>query len=280
MIDRPLPTLQDWIDALAEADIPVLPDTVFGIAELQALEEAKGNVDARLVTHDLGHDPLMTLKVLAHVSRYCTRLSIEPPETLTGAILMLGIGPFFEAFSQPVGIDTWLADHPKAVEGLQLVLRRSRRAAHFAYSFALHRQDEDAAVIHEAALLHGFAEMMLWCHAPLLAQEIARRLEADHTLRSADVQKDVLGVEISDLSQGLMRRWQLPDLLIRTMDDRHARHPQVRTVMLAVRIARHTQYGWLEAHAHAALPDDVADLAQLLTLSDEAALRKVQALDD
>lgn len=280
MIDRPLPSLEAWIDALAEVDIPVLPATALRISELHALEEAKGTVDAHLLSQDLGSDPLMTLKVLVHVSRYCTQLSVEPPETFTGAILMQGIGPFFTAFGQTTGVDEWLAGQPEALEGLQQVLRRARRAAHFAYSFALHRQDEDAVIIHEAAMLHGFAEMMLWCHAPVLAQDMSRRLAQDHTLRSADIQREVLGVELADLSQALMRRWQLPDLLVRCTDDRHAHHPQVRTVMLSVRIARHTQYGWLEEHTQAALPDDIAELAQLLTLSNEAALRKIQDLDD
>ncbi|RZL11663.1 MAG: HDOD domain-containing protein [Rubrivivax sp.] len=280
MIDRALPHLQAWTDALAEADIPVLPSTALRIAELQALEEAKGTVDAHLLSQDLGGDPLMTLKVLVHVSRYCTRLSVEPPETLTGAILMQGIGPFFTAFGQPARVDEWLADHPEAMDGLQAVLRRSRRAAHFAYSFALHRQDEDAVIVHGAALLHDFAEMLLWCHAPALAQALSQRLAEDHTLRSADVQRELLGVELGDLAQALMRRWQLPDLLVRCTDDRHAHHPQVRTVMLSVRIARHTQYGWLEEHTQASLPDDVAEVAQLLTLSNDAALRKIQDLDD
>lgn len=280
MIERALPNLQAWIEALAEADIPVLPATTLRMAELHALEEAKGIVDAHMLSQDLNSDPLMTLKVLVHVSKYCTRLSVEPPETLTGAIVMQGIGPFFAAFSQPVSINDWFAGRPQALEGLHMVLRRSRRAAHFAYSFALHRQDEDAVIIHEAAMLHDFAEMLLWCHAPALAQEVAEQLAQDHTRRSADVQRSVLGIELGDLAQALMRRWQLPDLLVRCTDDRHAHHPQVRTVMLSVRIARHTQYGWLETHSQAALPDDVADLAQLLTLSNEAALRKVQDLDD
>ena len=129
-------------------------------------------------------------------------------------------------------------------------------------------------------MLHGFVDMMLWCHAPRLAQTLAERLEQDTSLRSADAQQDVLGVRLIDLAPALMRAWQLPDLLIRCTDDRHANHPQVRTVMLAVRVARHTQYGWDNPHAEAALPDDIADVAELLTLSPEAAYRKIHDLDE
>lgn len=280
MIDRALPDLPAWLHALVDADIPVLPATALELGTLHAQEEAKGNVDAHLLSREISADPLMTLKVLVHVSRYCTRLNIEPPETLTGAILMLGIEPFFKAFATPPTTDTWFAGQPQALEGLNKVVRRARRAAHFAYSFALHRQDEDAVIIHEAAMLHGFVDMMLWCHAPRLAQTLADELEQDTALRSSEAQQAILGVRIADLAPALMRAWQLPDLLIRCTDDRHARHPQVRTVMLAVRVARHTQYGWDNPHAEAALPDDVADVADLLTLSPEAAYRKIHDLDE
>lgn len=280
MIDQALPNLPAWLNALVDADIPVLPATALNIAALHEQEEAKGNVDAHLLSQEINSDPLMTLKVLVHVSRYCTRLNIEPPESLTGALLMLGIGPFFKAFATLPTTEAWFAERPQALDGLNKVLHRARRAAHFAYSFALHRQDEDAVIIHEAAMLHGFVDMMLWCHAPRLAQTLAEQLEQDTALRSADAQKEVLGVRLADLAPALMRAWQLPDLLIRCTDDRHARHPQVRTVMLAVRVARHTQYGWDNPHAEAALPDDVADVAELLTLSPEAAYRKVHDLDE
>ena len=280
MIDQALPNLSAWLNALVDADIPVLPATALNIAALHEQEEAKGNVDAHLLSQEINSDPLMTLKVLVHVSRYCTRLNIEPPESLTGALLMLGIGPFFKAFATLPTTEAWFAERPQALDGLNKVLHRARRAAHFAYSFALHRQDEDAVIIHEAAMLHGFVDMMLWCHAPRLAQTLAEQLEQDTALRSVDAQKEVLGVRLADLAPALMRAWQLPDLLIRCTDDRHARHPQVRTVMLAVRVARHTQYGWDNPHAEAALPDDVADVAELLTLSPEAAYRKIHDLDE
>lgn len=280
MIDHALPTLEAWLHALADADIPVLPGTALDIDTLRMQEDAKGNVDAHLLSQQINSDPLMTLKVLVHVSRYCTKLSVEPPETLTGAIVMLGIEPFFKAFAHLPTTDRWFAERPWALAGLDKVVHRARRAAHFAYSFALHRQDEDAVIIHEAAMLHGFVDMMLWCHAPDLARTLADQLEKDPALRSAEAQKAVLGVRLLDLAPALMRAWQLPDLLIRCTDDRHARHPQVRTVMLAVRVARHTQYGWDNPHAEAALPDDVADVAELLTLSPEAAYRKIHDLDE
>jgi hypothetical protein len=51
---------------------------------------------------------------------------------------------------------------PEALAGVRAVLRRAHRAAAFALGFAAHRLDPDAAVIHEATLLHNFAEVLLW----------------------------------------------------------------------------------------------------------------------
>ena len=279
MIQQPLPTLAAWVEAFANADIPILPESASEIALLREIEDARGDMDAHTIAESLENDPLTTLKVMVHVSRYCTQLSIEPPETLVGALVMLGMGPFFSAFTAPLDVETCLAHRPEGLEGLSQVVRRSRRAAHFALGFALKRQDQDVVVIQEAALLHAFAEMLLWCHASSLMLEITNRLKADHTLRSATVQQEVLGIRIDDLAQELMRRWQLPDLLIHCSDQRLVNDPKVRTVTLGVRIARHTQHGWDDPHCLAALPDDARDVGELLNIAPEAAHRLIRGLD-
>jgi HD-like signal output (HDOD) protein len=130
-------------------------------------------------------------------------------------------------------------------------------------------------VIHEAALLHDFAEMLLWCHAAPLALQITQRQTLDPTLRSACVQRDVLGVELVDVQQALMRVWRLPELVVRISDDHHDQAPQVRNVLLAIRVARHSSHGW----DNAAIPDDLRDIAQLLTLKPDATLRLLHELD-
>jgi HD-like signal output (HDOD) protein len=85
----------------------------------------------------------------------------------------------------------------------------------------------------------------------------------------------VLNVELADVQQALMRAWHLPELLVRISDDRHADSAQVRNVLLAIRLARHTAQGWYNA----ALPDDVRDIAALLNLGHEPALKLLRDLD-
>jgi len=261
-----------WLSLWRGAEIPVLAETALQLEELRARED---EVDARLLAEVVSADPLMCLKLLAHVSAHRSERRVTDTETATAALVMMGIGPFFRTFGPQPTVEQRLHDRPDALAGLQRVLTRARRAAHFALGFAVHRMDHDAEVIHEAALLHGFAEMLLWCHAPALALEIAQRQRADPTLRSALVQRQLLHAELADVQQLLMRAWRLPELLIRISDDHHAHAAQVRNVLLAIRLARHTKDGW----DNAAIPDDVTDIAALLNLKPDVALKLLRDLD-
>ena len=272
-IDRPLRDLSAWLAYFRAAPIPVLDATALAVRELALNEDA---VDAHLLSETVASDPLMTLKLLAHVGSNSRRET--DVETVVGALVLLGIGPFFRLFGELPTIGQALDDRSHTAElqaGLQAVLDRSHRAAQFAIGFAAHRMDPDAAVIHEAALLHGFAELLLWCHAPVLALDIAHRQHADGTLRSALVQQAVLGITLAELQQALMKAWRLPELLIRLGDARHADSPQVKNVTLAVRLARHTAQGW----DNAAVPDDVAEIAALLQLGPVPTLKLLREID-
>ena len=272
-IDRPLRNLAAWLEHFRTAPIPVLDATADAVRELATNEDA---VDANGLAETVAADPLMTLKLLAHVGRANRRDT--DVETVVAALVLLGIGPFFRHFGELLTLGQVLHDTADADEveaGLQAVLDRSHRAARFAIGFAAHRLDPDAAVIHEAALLHGFAELLLWCHAPALALEIARRQSADPSLRSAVVQREVLGIELADLQQALMKAWRLPELLIRLDGAHHAESTQVQNVVFAVRLARHTAQGW----DNAALPDDVAEIAAMLHLGVEPTLTLLHEID-
>jgi len=269
-LDAPLHSLSAWVAHFRAAPIPVLSGTVAAVTELVDHEDA---VDAHMLAESIGADPLMTLKLLSHVATTSRRET--DVETVVSAIVLMGIGPFFRTFGTLVGVDSVLADVPAALAGAHAVLKRSHRAARFALGFAAHRMDPDAAVMHEAALLHDFAEVLLWCHAPGLALEVARRQAADATLRSAAVQREVLGIELAELQHALMRAWRLPALLVRLEDPRRAREWQVRSVLLATRVARHSALGW----DNAALPDDVADVGALLQLSPASALKLLREID-
>ena len=265
-LTQPLRDLAAWTAHFRAAEIPVLAHTA---AALEALRANEDDVDANSIGETIASDPLMTLKVLAYASVHRSARVVTDVETVTSALVMMGISPFFAAFGPQPTVEELLGSEPIALQGLTDTLRRAHRGANFALGFAVHRMDHDAAVIHAAALLHDFAEMLLWCHAPALALRIREAQRADPTLRSNVAQLAILNIELADLQQALMKAWRLPELLIRISDDRHADNASVRTVMLALRLARHSAKGW----DNPAIPDDVSDIANLLNLSQAATLQ-------
>ena len=251
-----------WVRYFQQCEIPVLASTAAALEEMREIED---DVDARIISEVIGRDPLMTLKVLVYASTQGANRRLTDAETVVEALVLMGITPFFRAFGPQPTVEDQLAGHPEALAGLRHVMLRADRAARFAASFAIHRADHDAVVLHEAAQLHDFTEMLLWLHAPALALELQRRQRADSTLRSCAAQRDVLHAELNDIQHVLMQLWRLPEILVRITDDSHAENSQVRNVLLAIRLARHTMNGW----DNAALPDDIRDIAALLHLGIE-----------
>ena len=273
-----LPTLhaprdaEGWVRYFQLVEIPVLASTAAALEEMRAIED---DVDARIISEVIGRDPLMTLKVLVYASTQGSNRRLTDAETVVEALVLMGITPFFRVFGPQATIEEHLACHPEALDGLRQVLTRADRAARFAASFAIHRADHDAVVLHEAAQLHDFTEMLLWLHAPELALEMRRRQQADPALRSTAAQRELLNAELNEVQHALMQVWRLPEILVRSTDDHHAENSQVRTVLLAIRIARHTTQGW----DNPAIPDDIRDIAALLQLSVEPTRQLLMDID-
>jgi HD-like signal output (HDOD) protein len=270
-LTEPLAKLADWVNYFMRSEIPVLASTAAAIEELRAIED---DVDAGMISAVIQKDPLMTLKLLAHVAARRRPGDITETETITSSLIMTGVSPFFRQFGPQPTVENQLRDQPKALKGLLDLMARGHRAAHFAMAFAVHRADTDVEVIYQAALLHDFAEMLMWCHAPTLQLEILAMQEANPTLRTASMQRFVYNIDLYDLALELMKLKRLPSLMVRISDGKHPNHPSVRNVLLATRLARHTMQGW----DNAAIPDDVNDIAVLLNAAPRVAnsfLRKI-----
>jgi HD-like signal output (HDOD) protein len=273
MLQRPLPNLESWVNFLNQADIPVLKRTA---RELDRLRENEENVTARQLTGAILFDPLMTLRVLAYLEANRRKSQITDITTIDRAVMMIGVSPFFAKFDNLPLVEERLKNQPQALIGLLHVIARARQASHFARDWATLRHDLDIEEITVATLLHDTAEILLWCFAPALMLEIRARQRAQPGLRSATAQQAVLGITTAELQLALVRAWHLPQLLQNLIDDNHAEHPRVRTVVLAVNLARHAANGWDDP----AIPHDLKEISALLCLSEEALVARLRRLAD
>ncbi len=273
MLQRPLPSLDSWVSYLRQADIPVLKRTG---RELSRLRQNEENVTGRQLAGIILFDPLMALRLLAYLEAHRRKSQTTDITTIDRAVMMIGVTPFFAEFDRLPLVEEKLKDHPQALIGLLRVISRARQASLFARDWAVLRHDLDVEEITVAALLHDTAEILLWCFAPTLMLDIRAMLAARQGMRSAAAQQAVLGIRIVDLQLALAGAWHLPALLQTLMDDHHAEHPRVRTVIHAVNLARHAANGWNDP----AIPDDLAEIGKLLNLSAEALLERLRRLTD
>ncbi len=271
-LNEPQRDLAAWVRYFSHAEIPIMATTAAAIEELRARED---EVDAKMLGSVVESDPFMTIKVMADVAARRRPGDITETETVTTSLVMTGVAPFFRNFGAQPTVEDQLADQPKALDGLMALLQRTQRAAHFAMAFAVHRGDTDASVIYQAAILHDFAEMLMWCHAPTFQLEIISMQQANPTLRTAALQRFVYNIDLDDLRQALMKVWHMPSLLVRICDGKHPDHPSVRNVVLASRLARHIMQGW----DNAAVPDDVNDIAKLLNAPPRVVLSFLHKVD-
>jgi HD-like signal output (HDOD) protein len=242
---------------------------------LEDLREREEDVNAGMLADLIEGDPFFTMKVLAFVAQKRRNTDSTATETVVSSLVMLGVAPFFRHFGPQPTVQARLHNQPEALQGLLALIKRASRAAHFATGFAVHREDTDVVVIRMAAFLNDFPEMLMWCLAPTMELEIRKMQSTNPTLRTAALQRFVFNIDLNDLRQELMKHWRFPDLLVRISDGKHTDHPMVRNVMLASRLARHTENGW----DNAALPDDFEDIAKLLNAAPRAVRGFVYKID-
>lgn len=264
-----------WLAFLGQAEIPVLKQTA---RELERLSAEESHLDARSIANVVTDDPLMTVKLLRYMQTHKHRNQKYELVDVKEALLMMGLDAFFrEVPATPISEDM-LHDHIGALVHLLHTVRRAQRSAHYAYDWALRLHDLHAEEVHVSALLYHVAEMLMWCFNPGQMLEIQKRQAADATLRSADVQKQVMGFTGMDFQRQLTIEWKLPELLLNLMDPAQANTSRVRNVKLAANLARHSAQGW----DNDALPDDYREIAALLRMEPDkvaAMVKSVPAVD-
>ena len=227
---------------------------------------------ARELARLILQDPIMTVRVLAYIQPLRGRSLQRDITTIASAVMMAGIEPFFNRFSELYTIEDQLKEAgPQALLGVLQIVRRAQRAADYAQEWAIWRHDVNMEEVRIAALLHDLAEILVWCSAPQLGLAILDLQKQNPSMRSVDAQKQTLGFSFLEIQLELCRVWHLPELLQKLIDDDHAESLRVKNATLAVRLARHSSHGWNDP----ALPDDFREIGQLLNMTPEGVRQRI-----
>lgn len=273
--------LQEWMDALAEQELPTLNAVVREICELSEDERCRAEDLTKIILRDAD----LTSKVLKIANSVHYNPSFASIKTVSRAIVHLGFDNLRNITLATTLIENFLQGKPKQ----QLInsLARSFHAAVQAKAMVPFLDGDKKEQVFIAALLRNISELALISTGlPVVAEFVEardREPQAEHSLAI-----EYLGVDTSLLSRYLIKDWTLGDLLSEACENHVHSSAAARAVNLGNQIATYIQRGIKSPEMHK-LCQQTASLCklpleqaqqQILLMADEASvIAKIYGLD-
>lgn len=273
-IENKIPRLENWPNFLSRQKLPILRATEKGILWEKEKYEMGDNADSRLLAKTILNDPVMTLHLLSFIHRLKAKNLRNEISTIQSALVMIGMEPFFNQFSEMETIESRFKHSPKALLNIFKIIQKAQRAADFAQNWAIRKNDLNLDEIRTAALLHPLAEILIGVFFPDALIHFLEMVKENPTARSRDLQQKVFGFTAFELQTLLNIHFRLPRLLQALMNEDEEKNSQrIKMVHLAIRLARHSANGWNDP----ALPDDYAAISEMLGVDLPSVLKMVGA---
>ena len=258
-IDHPrFDALGAWIERLAECHLPILVDSARSLASLSL----ESGVPMDRLCGKVPADPGAVLEILRRANARRHRNLGSRVATLENAAQMLGVQQLVALPGELRCVD------PRNVDEVHRdYLRLASRSYHAglqAYRWAMRRGDMMPKEVFVAAMLHDLGELMMSLHDGANELKQIEVLQRTECMPADEAQYVVLGFSLEQLSRALAERWNLPELLLHSLDAEFAQQPRVLGVMLATQLARLTESGWSGAELDQCLENTAVWLNQPL----------------
>lgn len=230
--------LHTWLERLAGQHLPLLPES----ARLLSGISPQSGMPVDRLCGATAADPGAVLEVLRRANAPRRKNLSNRVATLENAAQMLGVA---QVQSLPDSLAVVPMDRQSQdVQAYLQVVVRSYHAGLQAYHWAVYRGERVPKEVFTAGLLHDVGEMMLALHGGVAELKRIRQLQRLERMPADEAQYVVLGFSLEQLSLGLARRWNLPELLLQSLEAEYAQQPRVLGVMLAAQLARLSEMGW------------------------------------
>ena len=256
--------LQAWVERLNEAELPALAVVV---KDLLHLTQYHGS-SVQQLADVLLRDASLTSKVLRIANSVYYNPTQENIRTISRAIVLVGFDNVRDIRLSVSLIDGLLGSAPR--DQLQEILARSFHGAVQARNMAgyvlTHHQEE----LFVAGLLYHLGELAFWGCGGDQVEYLANLLDQDGVKVDEAVQQ-VLGTSFRQLTQGLVKNWNLGDIFAQVHNAANRHDPVVRAVSLGARISAAALDGWDTPE----MEKLVAEMAGFTGLSEQEALAQV-----
>jgi len=220
---------------LSEIAIPIFDYSV------KTIEHSAKTLDApwQAFSQSIQLDPGIVLKILRTMGASKNSLRAEDP-SLEQATMVMGVEQTVQCVKSLPRIKLM----PKqARQGLLQVISRSHHAAYQAWYWARALGDLAPEQVYLATLLYDVPEMLLWKSDCENMLKLSAQLQ-EQILPRDEAQYIVLGNSVEHFARELALEWNLPQFLQDCLRPENIEQPRIRSVVLAVQMARLAENGW------------------------------------
>lgn len=225
------------IDELTARPLPVFGHSVQAIRNLSSEDAVPWEKYGDIILKDPG----LILQTLLALRGTGGKRREDPVTSMEQAAMLLGLERV-----QQLPADSELVEEAlqgRAQEGYRRTVVRAFHAAYQAWDWGFVRRDPNPDELLLSALMHDAAELALWVNAPERIHQLRRLVFRDH-VPPAEAQYIALGESLEHFGRRLAERWNLPPLVHEALRPEYGQEPRVQGVVLAVQLARQTEWGW------------------------------------
>lgn len=234
MSDVPQKTTEQWIELIANTELPAITSTA------RMLDKFSNDDKSSLpkLSEAILHDQALSSCILK-VANNAQRIGVNKVTTVSRATVILGIQTVKNVCLTARLVDSLLASKSLdflVYEKLIQLMANSFFAAMLAKMMVPNYSDEIQEEVYLAALLYGIGETAFWSSGGKLAEQLANSGDINSPDFSEYCQEKI-GTSFNALSRGLATTWNLSDLLLKALDQPQNRTNEVKIIYFADKLS-------------------------------------------
>ncbi len=228
--------LAAWVRKFDQTCLPALQANIEQLRQLAASDQA----DIGQMTDIIEADPGLTLRLMRYINNLRRKHLRSEISTVRHALMMLGIDHVQQIPEELTAVE---AQSEEVQQRLRHHFNRSFHAAWQARSWATIIRDSVVDELYTAALLRNIGEMLMDWYEPAEMDRV-REMMRTKKMSADEAEYVVFGFSLDHLTLELAKLWQLPSVLIDTLQSENAQSNRILNVMLAARLAEKVEEGW------------------------------------
>lgn len=235
MNDTRRPTVAQWTEQLAKRELPA-------ITSMANTLDKFANDDVSSIpqlSQAILHDQALS-SCLLKVANTTVHASVRRVNTVSRAAIMLGIQAVKNICLTSKILDALLQSknlQPAAYQRLLMLMANAFYAGLLARMMLPDHQEDTKEEVYLAAMLYHIGETAFWSSGSAQSEQLIRHASLLAPADFTNYCQDEMGVSFDELSAGLVRTWNLGDLLLKALDEPQSRTIEMQAISLANKLS-------------------------------------------